>query len=157
MKKMKMKPLAGLVLVGSVIALFGCAGRPTGYGPNTYAPSYGTTPIAVQYGRVIQVDFLTSSPTSTSGGGAVLGAVVGAAVGNQFGKGDGRTAATAVGAVGGAIVGNEIERQGQQAQTFARVTIRMDNGSTFQLDESDTHAFRVGDRVRLQNGVVYRN
>ncbi|MEY2690306.1 MAG: hypothetical protein RL375_4506 [Pseudomonadota bacterium] len=41
-------------------------------------------------------------------GGLVLGAVTGAVVGNQFGRGQGREAATALGAVVGALAGDSL-------------------------------------------------
>lgn len=39
-----------------------------------------------------------------------IGAGAGAYAGNQFGKGEGKTAATAAGAVGGALLGHELAR-----------------------------------------------
>ena len=41
-------------------------------------------------------------------GGTVIGGLTGAVVGNQFGKGRGKTAATALGAVIGAMTGNSV-------------------------------------------------
>ncbi len=51
-------------------------------------------------------------PTHRNGGGFtannIIGGVIGGILGNQFGKGDGRTATTAIGAVTGAVVaGNQ--------------------------------------------------
>lgn len=40
----------------------------------------------------------------------ITGAIVGGAIGNQFGKGDGKTAMTAVGALVGAAVAHESEQ-----------------------------------------------
>lgn len=44
-------------------------------------------------------------------GGAVVGGLAGAIIGNQVGKGNGRTAATALGAVVGAITGDRLDNR----------------------------------------------
>jgi uncharacterized protein YcfJ len=43
--------------------------------------------------------------------GPLLGGVAGGFVGNQFGKGTGKTAATALGAVGGVLLGQQLQRR----------------------------------------------
>ena len=43
-----------------------------------------------------------------SGCGTLVGAGAGGLAGNQFGKGSGKTAATAVGVIGGGILGHEL-------------------------------------------------
>ncbi len=106
-------------------------------------------------GNVTNIEtFATSS--RTSGGGALLGAIVGGALGNQVGKGDGRKAATVVGAVAGGVAGNEIEKRNKRDDEFYRVSIRFDNGSSAQYDYNDINDLRVGDRVKIQNGQIYR-
>ncbi|NVK40997.1 MAG: glycine zipper 2TM domain-containing protein [Oceanospirillaceae bacterium] len=92
------------------------------------------------------------------GMGTIAGAVVGGVVGSQVGSGRGSTAATIVGAAGGAYIGHELEnRQRQQTAEVYRIRVRMENGSTQTLLLSDNNpGFRVGDRVRISNGVMER-
>lgn len=106
-------------------------------------------------GNVTNIEtFATSS--RTSGGGAILGVIVGGALGNQVGSGDGRKAATIVGAVAGGFAGNEIEKRNKRDDEFYRVSVRFDNGASAQYDYNDINDLRVGDRVRIQNGQIYR-
>jgi outer membrane lipoprotein SlyB len=90
--------------------------------------------------------------------GTIAGAVIGGVVGNQVGSGTGRTVATVAGAAGGAYVGHEIESRSQQSRTadVYRFTVRMDSGSYQTLTQNTTAGFRVGDRVRIDNGIVQR-
>lgn len=106
-------------------------------------------------GNVTNIEtFATSS--RTSGGGAILGAIIGGALGNQVGKGDGRKAATVVGAVAGGVAGNEIEKRNKRDDEFYRVSVRFDNGASAQYDYNDINDLRVGDRVKIDNGQIYR-
>lgn len=88
-----------------------------------------------------------------SGIGAVAGGVAGAAVGSQLGRGHGRTAMGILGAVGGAYAGNAIEKN-INAQTSYRVAVRMQDGSLRTVSLSAPPPYAVGDRVRLENGVL---
>ena len=87
--------------------------------------------------------------------GTVAGAVIGGVAGNQVGKGSGNTAATIAGSAGGAFIGHQIEKRNQPAPGYA-ITIRMANGSYQTLTQASTGDLRVGDRVRLENGVFQR-
>ncbi|TXH86313.1 MAG: glycine zipper 2TM domain-containing protein [Rhodoferax sp.] len=87
-----------------------------------------------------------------SGMGAVAGAVLGGLLGNQFGGGDGKTLATIGGVLGGAYAGNTVEKRMNQ-QTSYRVLVRMDDGSTRSLEQSNP-AFGVGSRVNVQGNVL---
>jgi len=117
--------------------------------PGRSAPAYA------QYGVVRNIE-LVSTNARTSGGGAVLGAVLGAVVGNQVGHGTGRAAATGVGAVGGAVIGNQIEKRNKADDDVYRVSVRFENGSVAQYDYQRVDDLRVGDRVRLEGGQLYR-
>lgn len=89
------------------------------------------------------------------GVGTVAGAVIGGVLGHQVGQGTGQTAATVAGAAGGAYVGHQMEKKSQGADQY-RFTIRMENGSYQTLMQSSSADFRVGDRVRIDNGVIQR-
>jgi uncharacterized protein YcfJ len=97
-----------------------------------------------------------NSGRSGIGAGAVVGGVVGGLVGNQIGGGSGRTAATAVGVVGGALIGNQIQNNNQQVRDVYQVGIRLDSGAYQTMTLDDVGDLRVGNRVRIENGRVYR-
>lgn len=112
----------------------------------------------VEYGRVSNLEtFQTQERAQGSGLGAVIGGVAGAVVGRQIGGGSGRDIATVVGAVGGAVAGNEIEknRNPNVSQAY-RVTVQLDNGGARAYDVPSTGELRIGDRVRIQNGQLFR-
>lgn len=153
--------------LGSVLGLIGaltlgaCATTST-YDP-AYAPSSGTTRQDYAYSGygVVQSIELVRQDSSGIGGsgigmGTVAGAVVGGVVGSQVGSGSGATAATVLGAAGGAYVGHELEKRHQQQADAYRITVRMEDGSYQVLMQGTNTGLRVGDRVRVDNGVVQR-
>lgn len=88
-----------------------------------------------------------------SGLGGVAGGVVGGLLGNQVGKGSGRTAATVAGAVGGAFIGNKIEKTVKEKEVF-EIIVRYEDGTTQTFPSDTPPVWRVGDKVRLENGVL---
>ena len=86
--------------------------------------------------------------------GAIIGGVAGGIIGHQFGGGSGNTAATIAGAIAGGAIGNQVERT--QAGERFRVIVRLDSGGSVALDQVGQGELRVGDRVRIVNGRVYR-
>jgi outer membrane lipoprotein SlyB len=91
--------------------------------------------------------------------GTALGAVAGGLLGNQIGHGAGRAAATILGAAGGAAVGNHIaggnNPYANTAGPVYRVSVQTDSGQLRTYDVSATGDLRPGDRVRIENGVIY--
>jgi outer membrane lipoprotein SlyB len=71
-------------------------------------------------------------------------------------RSDEQHAATIVGAAGGAVAGNQIERRSRRADETFRVTVRLNNGGTQTVTQSDINDLRTGDRVRVEGGRVYR-
>jgi outer membrane lipoprotein SlyB len=155
-------------------ALTGCAVDPYGYNTNypvSQAPAgavyqNGTyqNPQAgyVEYGRITNVALISSGNRSNgnSAAGTVLGAVAGGLLGNQIGHGGGRAAATILGAVGGGALGNRIAGGGTPAyanegRPVYRVSVQTDSGQLRTYDVSATGDLRPGDRVRIENGVIY--
>ena len=117
------------------------------------------------YGVVQSIDLVQQGTAGNTGIGGtgigigtIAGAVVGGVLGNQIGSGTGRTVATVAGAAGGAYVGHEIDARSQQQRTadVYRFTVRMDSGSYQTLTQNTNGGFRVGDRVRIDNGIVQR-
>lgn len=116
------------------------------------------------YGVVQSIDLVQQGTTGNTGiGGSgiglgtIAGAVVGGVLGHQVGSGTGNTVATVAGAAGGAYIGHELEK-GQQQKTadVYRFTIRMDSGAYQSLTQNTNGGFRVGDRVRIENGFLQR-
>lgn len=88
-----------------------------------------------------------------TGLGAVAGGVTGAIVGSQFGRGNGRTAMGVAGAAGGAFAGHEIEKSVRTTTSY-KVVVRMEDGSVRTVYQSAAPAFGVGEKVRVNNGLL---
>jgi len=112
------------------------------------------------YGVVQSIELVKHEKSGIGGSGiglgTVAGAVIGGVVGNQIGSGSGKTVATVIGAAGGGYVGHEIENRQQQTEDTYKITVRMDDGSYQSVLQSTHSGFRVGDRVRFNNGVLER-
>ncbi|MBE7368756.1 glycine zipper 2TM domain-containing protein [Ramlibacter pallidus] len=160
--------LTKVVAAGAAAAMLAaCASTP--YGPTYPTSSYPTTtypvssaPVAgVEYGRILNIEYMpvgTAAPQSQGILGAVVGGVAGALLGSTIGGGSGRTAATVLGGVAGAAVGNSIARN-QAGVTTApgyRITMQSDSGIVRTYEVPATGDLRVGDRVRVDGGVIYR-
>lgn len=88
-----------------------------------------------------------------SGGGAIAGGLLGGLIANQIGKGSGRSIATVIGAVGGAYAGNYIEKTIRESKRY-EVVVRFEDDSTRTFSSESAPAWKNGDRVRLQNGLL---
>jgi outer membrane lipoprotein SlyB len=163
------RTLAALVAAGAILG--GCASSSPDpyYGNNSnntvYRDGYNggssnggyRDNAAAGYGTIESIQVTSGGDGRTSGAGAIVGGVVGALAGNQVGSGGGRTAATVAGGVAGAAIGNNVERSreanGQQAYA---VNIRLDNGEYRTVVQDNVYDLRVGNRVRIVDGRVYR-
>ncbi|HEY1439217.1 MAG TPA: glycine zipper 2TM domain-containing protein, partial [Casimicrobiaceae bacterium] len=87
--------------------------------------------------------------------GTVLGGIAGGVIGHQIGSGRGNTAATIAGTIGGAVIGNQIEKNKAQGSRY-RVTVKLESGSSLIVEETRDLNLRVGDRVRIADGHIYR-
>lgn len=159
----------GAVLgVVGVLALGGCETTNDPYrssNPGTAYPGAVNTGNANSgYGVVQSIELVQQGNTGNTGiggsgvgMGTIAGAVVGGVLGNQVGSGTGRTVATVAGAAGGAYVGHELEnRQQQRTADVYQFTVRMDSGSYQTFSQNTSAGFRVGDRVRIDNGYLQR-
>ena len=117
--------------------------------------NYSTQADASTYGTIENIQVVRVDP-ATSGAGAVAGGLVGALVGSQIGSGGGRTAATAAGAIGGALVGNQVESNRNAPHDMYQISIRLDNGNYRTVNQDSAYDLRVGSRVRMVDGRVYR-
>lgn len=139
-------------------SLMGVACTNTGYRPastSSTSSSYSNT----QYGVVDAIELVSGDSGGIAGSGigagTVIGGVVGGVLGHQVGGGTGKDIATAAGVVGGAVVGHEIEKHNQQQDVY-QVRVRLDNGGSQIVTQQSINDLRVGDRVRIENGNVYR-
>ena len=87
--------------------------------------------------------------------GTIGGGVVGALLGSQVGGGNGRTAAEIAGALGGAYAGRAIEANTRKS-THYEVVVRMQNGTTQTIAYAAEPGYRVGDKVKINGGVIVR-
>ncbi len=148
------RTLAAAVVAATAI-LSGCASNTPSYSNNGYNSGYNNT-ASMGYGTIESIQ-VTQAENRTSGAGAVVGGLVGALAGNQVGSGSGRTAATVAGAVGGAMVGRNIERNARGKQRYEVVVRYSGNGSTQTLQYENDPGFKVGDAVRVNDGVLSRD
>ena len=116
-------------------------------------------PVGSEFGRIVNIEYYAGG-VSRSGAnvpGAILGAVAGAALGNQIGAGNGRAAATVLGGAAGAAVGSQVGGATTVTDSVYRVTVQTDTGAIRYYDVPATGDLRVGDRVRVDSGVIYRS
>ena len=88
--------------------------------------------------------------------GKIAGGVIGGLLGSQVGQGRGTTAAEIAGVVGGAVAGNEIEKR-MKKTTHYDVVARLQGGGAQTITYATQPAFKVGDKVRVENGVLVSN
>lgn len=150
---------AAVIAAGALLS--GCASSPSynngGYSSNSgYGGGYNNT-ASMGYGTIESIQ-VTQAENRTSGAGAIVGGLVGALAGNQVGSGSGRTAATVAGGVAGAAIGNNVERNRNAGtgQEMYQINVRMDNGEYRTVVQDSAYDLRVGNRVRLVDGRVYR-
>ncbi|MES2939927.1 MAG: glycine zipper 2TM domain-containing protein [Pseudomonadota bacterium] len=158
--------LAAIVSGGLVAATLAACSTTTTYPVatvpvTTYPTAPVVTPVAgLEYGRVTNIEYMPVGTTASNKGvlGAVVGGVAGAVLGSTIGGGAGRTAATVLGGVAGAAIGNSIARNQAGATTAPgyRITVQTDQGYMRTYEVGATGDLHVGDRVRVDGGVIYR-
>jgi outer membrane lipoprotein SlyB len=149
------RPLAALIAAGAILS--GCASSTPSYGNDGYRDGYrDSASVSAGYGTIESIQ-VTNGDGRTSGAGAIVGGLVGALAGNQVGSGGGRTAATVAGGVAGAAIGNNVERnRNADGQQMYAVNVRFDNGEYRTVVQDSVYDLRVGTRVRVVDGRVYR-
>lgn len=152
--------LTAVAAIVGTLMLGACAdmSNPNNYNNAGNAYPQQNTSAYTQYGVVQSIALVRLDSTSSSiGAGTIAGAVVGGILGHQVGGGTGNTAATVLGAAGGAYAGHELEKRNQAQQGSAyQLTIRLNNGSYQTITQTTTNDIRVGDSVRIDNGVAQR-
>lgn len=143
-------------LLSTVILAVGCAMPGASPGLGQSYPAAATRDQTTSYGVIEGIDTVAPGAMSSAGVGTVGGAVVGGVLGNQVGSGSGRKAATIAGAIGGAIAGNQIDQRRNTAPAQVDVHVRMRDGSYQTFRQDSQGDLRVGQRVRIENGRLYR-
>jgi outer membrane lipoprotein SlyB len=157
---MKSTQTIAAILIASTAVLSGCASTTsTPYNNGAYNNgnnNNNNNNVSSGYGTIDSIQ-VVRGPSSTNGSGAIVGGLVGALVGNQVGSGNGRTAATVAGAVGGAALGNNVEaNRNANGQDMYQINVRLDNGEYRNVTQDSVYDLRVGNRVRMVDGRVYR-
>lgn len=152
--------IATLCSVSAIALLAACSSNPqrnsnVGNAPGVVNNAPAVANYGTQYGNVSSIENI-STASRPSGAGAVIGGILGAVIGNQVGSGTGRAVATGVGAVGGAVVGNQVEKRNKNDNEVYRVSVQYDNGAIAQFDYQSINDLRVGDRVKVEGGQIYR-
>jgi uncharacterized protein YcfJ len=162
MKNIVVKSIVSTALLAAATVSFAQSGP-----ANAYGTVISATPVIEQITVPKQICTTTNVQTfQPTGGGALIGAVVGGALGNQFGRGNGRVAATALGAIGGGILGNQVEAQNgyyvnqptQQCRTentlenrtVAQNVLYEYAGQRYAVQMPATGDYRPGARLALQ-------
>jgi outer membrane lipoprotein SlyB len=147
------RTLAAMIIATSALVA-GCSSTSTPSSYGTY-DTYGSTTASSMYGTIDSITVTRQSGTSGATG-AVVGGVIGGLVGNQVGSGSGRTAATAAGALAGAVVGSNMEQNRAGDRDMYQISVRLDNGDYRTIVQDSVYDLRVGNRVRVVDGRVYR-
>ena len=169
MRQTRLASLAGGVAAAALVSACTTSPRVEVNVPPQPAPVYSSTtvqpvapvavaPVGVEYGRVTNIEYFPGGVARSGPNvpGAILGAVAGAVIGNQIGSGSGRDAATVLGGAAGAAVGSQVGRGTTVTGAVYRVTVQIDTGIVRYYDVPATGDLHVGDRIRVDNGVIYR-
>ena len=133
----------------------GCASTAPAYGGGYGAsPGYGGYDNTCgNCGTVTQITVGGASGTSGALIGGLIGAVAGHEVSAHTGGSKGNQNISAVaGAAAGAAAGSAIQKNRSEGYT---VHVRMDDGRTVKVTQSNVSGFREGARVRIENGQAY--
>jgi outer membrane lipoprotein SlyB len=123
------------------------------------APTVAVAPSIVEYGRVTNIEYFPGGTAASRINipGAIVGGVAGAVIGNQVGRAvGGRDATTVLGGAAGAAIGSQVAKPAVAVDPAYRVTIQTDSGGFRTYDVPATGDLRIGDRVRVDSGVIYR-
>ncbi|WP_101927104.1 MULTISPECIES: glycine zipper 2TM domain-containing protein [Luteimonas] len=154
--------LIGTAVLAASIALAGCATSPSGgYGNSGYGSGYGNNnrpANCYDCGTVTRIESVGGN-NSPNIAGPVIGGIVGAVAGKELARrntdSEGRrNVAIGAGAVGGALAGNAIQNRTEGRGQY-NVHVRMQDGRTTVLSQSDLNGIQEGSYVRVQNGQAY--
>lgn len=154
--------LIGTAVLAASVALAGCATSPgysSGYGNSGYGNSgYGRPANCYDCGTVTRIETVRGN-SNPNIAGPLIGGVVGAVAAKELARrntdSEGRrNVAIGAGAVGGALAGNAIQNRTEGGNVY-NVHVRMQDGRTAVLTQSDIGGLREGSNVRVQNGQAF--
>lgn len=143
----------------ATLAMTGCATTYPNSNSGYNTPSPSSSGVCYDCGTVTRIDMVGGTTAGTGVTGAVLGGVVGAAAARELtddeSKGRQNTA-TVAGAVAGAAAGAAIQRNmaGGSGATY-NVHVRMSDGRTVVVSQTDLGGIREGSYVRVYNGKAW--
>ena len=158
---MKQRLLATAAIAAS-LALAGCATSPgysSGYGGSGYGGGYNARPAnCYDCGTVTRIEVVGGN-NNPNIAGPLIGGVVGAVAAKELARrntdSEGRrNVAIGAGAVGGAVAGNGIQNRVEGSGQY-NVHVRMQDGRTTVVSQSDLGGIQEGSYVRVQNGRAY--
>lgn len=153
---MKTNRIVITALLAASTFVAGCAAPGYPQASSPYPAPAGQQGVYASYGVVDSIQVVNSqSGPGGIGAGTVVGGLVGGLLGNQVGGGTGRGLATAAGVIGGAVAGNQIEKRTTQATAY-QIGVRLDNGAYQTYTQESIGDLNIGNRVRVDNGRVYR-
>lgn len=147
--------LAGCTITRTVVPAPTVAVAPAVVTP---APVVVTPVASLEYGRVTNIEYFPRGMAASRINipGVIVGGVAGAVIGNQVGRAaGGRDAATVLGGAAGAAIGSQAGTT-VVVDTGYRLTIQTDSGVLRTYDVPATGDLRIGDRVRIDSGLIYR-
>jgi outer membrane lipoprotein SlyB len=154
---MKTNRIAITALFAASTLIAGCAAPGYPQASSPYPAPVGQQGAYASYGVVDSIQAVnTQGGPGGIGVGTVVGGLVGGLLGNQVGGGTGRGLATAAGVVGGAVVGNQVDQRQHQGGTAYQIGVRLDNGAYQTYTQESIGDLNIGNRVRIDNGRVYR-
>ena len=154
---MKTNRIAITALFAASTLIAGCAAPGYPQASSPYPGPVGQQGAYASYGVVDSIQVVnTQGGPGGIGVGTVVGGLVGGLLGNQVGGGTGRGLATAAGVVGGAVVGNQVDQRQHQGGTAYQIGVRLDNGGYQTYTQESIGDLNIGNRVRIDNGHVYR-
>lgn len=142
-----MKHAIFAIVIGSAIALTGCASSLSG---SAYSRDQARGEMTVRLGVVDSVRHVQIEGTKSPVGGLAGGALGGVA-GSQMGKGTGSTVGAIAGVIAGGLAGSAIE-ESVTRQNGLEITVRLENGQIIAVTQAADEEFRPGERVRVLSG-----
>ena len=153
---MNIRQIAFGTLAASTLALSACATSP-------YGSTYGSSPPPASAncydcGTVTRIEVVGGN-NNPNIAGPLIGGVVGAVAAKELARrntdSEGRrNVAIGAGAVGGAVAGNAIQNRVEGSGQY-NVHVRMQDGRTTVVSQSDLGGIQEGSYVRVQNGRAY--